>query len=221
MLAAALALAPILANVIPNIVGWFGGDDAEQVASQVVAVAQSVAGSTDPAVVAAVVADPDRRADLALGLARIQAEREAAKDKARLEEFKSALASVQDARRYNVDLVQAGSKLAWAPVILSTLVLLGFFAVILGLFVIDKRWDERNVNMVNSLFGTLTVSFGAVIQYWLGTARDSAAKDERQQQATALVADTARRVMDSAPVLAAAAATNATAEAARPLFNRG
>ncbi len=230
MLTAALALAPILARFIPDIVGWLGGDDAESVASQVVGAVTAVAGSSDPAVVAATLDDPAKGAELALGLARIAAEREKAKDEAQLARFQAGLADVADARRMGVQLAASGSKLAWAPTILSSIIILGFFGVILALFFIDKRWDERTVNMVNGLFGTLTVAFGGVVQYWLGSARDGAVKDERQQQAVAMLSDTARRVMDTAPVVAAAAATTAAATAAsaaadaavRPLFiNRG
>lgn len=220
MLAAALALAPVLAKIIPDIFGWLGGDDAERVAGQVVAVAQSVAGSTDPTVVAAMIEDPQRGADFALGLARIAAEREKARDSALLDSLKTSLAGVQDARNYNTELVRAGSKLAYAPIVISTLVLIGFFSVVMAIFFVDKRWDERTITVLNSIFGTLTAAFGATIQYWLGSARENAVREDRQQQALTLATDTARRVMDTAPAMAAAAATSATAEAARPLFNR-
>lgn len=224
MLAAALALVPVLANFIPDIAKWLGGDDAERVAGQVVAVAQSVAGSTDPAVVAAMVEDPQRGADLALGLAKIAADREKARDAAMLDSLKASIAGVQDARNYNADLVRTGSKLAYAPIVISALVLVGFFSVVMAIFFVDKRWDERTITVLNSIFGTLTAAFGATIQYWLGSARENAVREDRQQQALTLATDTARRVMDTAPVLAAAAATSAaasaTAEATRPLFNR-
>lgn len=222
MLAALLPLVPLLAQVVPQIASWIGGDDAEDVARQVTGVVSAVTGGIDESALAAAMADPAQRAVLTEQLARIAADRDRVREEAITTRLQAALADTASARQQTVQLAASGSRLAWAPMILSTLVLVGFFVCIVLIFVSNKQWDERQANIINGLFGTLTAAFGAVIQYWLGTARDSAAKDERQQAALSLATDSARRVMDTAPVIAAAAATSAAAaatnEAVRPLF---
>lgn len=180
MLAAAAALIPILAPLIPQIASWLGGDDAEDVARQVTAAVSSVAGSTDPAVVAATIADPQRGGQLAAELARIAAERARAEREAQIAEITARLADTADARRQTVTLAQAGSRIAWAAPVMSLVILAGFFACLGMMFLIERTWDERTAALLNVLFGALTISFGQVCNYWLGSSRGSAAKDERQ-----------------------------------------
>lgn len=222
MLAAALALIPILGRYIPDIVGWLGGDDAEQVAGQVVAAVTAVAGSTDPAVVATAITDPARSADLALGLAKISAEREAAKDANRLATLQAALADTANARGQTAALAAAGSKIAYAAPVMSVIIVAGFFVCIIMLFVVERTWDERTSNLMNILFGVLTAGFTQVTNYWLGASRDNTVREERnnavQGAALAMANATTRQVLNSAPAAAAAAATAATSEAVRPLF---
>lgn len=218
MLAAALALAPLLARYIPDIVGWLGGDDAEQVAGQVISVVQAATGSVDPEVAsAALMSDPQRGADLALGLARISAEREKAKDAARLAALQASLADVAGARAQTVALAGSGSKIAFAVPILSIVIVTGFFSCVIMVFLIDKSWDERTANLANVLFGGMLAAFTQVGNYWLGSTRDSALKDERNNAALVVATDTARQAIVSAPATAAAVAA-ATTEAVRPLF---
>lgn len=206
MLAAAFALAPLLTRYLPDLVGWLAGDNAEAVASDVLTVVRGVTGgSTDPDTLAAITADPTRSADLAMGLARIAAEREKARSDAALAEMKAALSDVASARAQTVALSAAGSRIAWAPVVISAIIVLGFFICVLMLFVIERTWDERTAGLMNALFGALTISFGQVCNYWLGSSRGSAAKDERQDAAAVLVAASAARVAEGGPAPAVAA----------------
>lgn len=183
MIAALLPLIPLLAPLVPRIAEWIGGDDAEDVARQVTGVVTAIAGSTDPAAVAAVISDPQRGPQLAADLARIAAERAKAEEDARTARIVAALADTADARRQTVTLAQAGSRIAWAAPIMSLVILGGFFACLAMMFLIERTWDERTAALLNALFGALTISFGQVCNYWLGSSRGSAAKDERQAAA--------------------------------------
>ena len=200
IIAGAIALAPVLARWIPDIVGWLGGDDAEQTADQIIRVVEAATGSTDPYAVAAALQDPSKAEALAVRLAQISAERDRARADALLKQMQAALADTESARQQTVALAAAGSRIAWAPVILSTLVVVGFFLCVVMLFLVERSWDERTSGLMNALFGALTISFGQVCNYWLGSSRGSAAKDERQQATMlAAAADTAAAVASTAP----------------------
>lgn len=99
---------------------------------------------------------------LAIEMARIDQARESAL----LEDTKSA-------RSQTVELAKEGSAIAWGAPVVSTLVVVGFFVAIYLLFVVDRNWDERTANLLNVLFGALTVSFSSVTQYWLGSSAGS------------------------------------------------
>lgn len=85
----------------------------------------------------------------------------------------AALADMQNARQQTVALAQAGSGISWAPVVISTIITVGFFVCVLLLFVVNKEWDERQANLLNTLFGGLLLGFGQVCNYWLGSSAGS------------------------------------------------
>lgn len=85
----------------------------------------------------------------------------------------AGLQDVQSARQQTVALAQAGSTIGWAPVVISTIITLGFFACVVLLFLIDRPWDERQANLLNTLFGGLLLGFGQVCNYWLGSSAGS------------------------------------------------
>lgn len=219
MLAALLPLVPLLAQVVPQIASWIGGDDAEEVARQVTGVVTTVAGNTDEAALAAAMADPAQRAALTEQLARIAAERERVKQEAITARLQAALADTASARDQTVRLAAQGSRIAWAPAILSALIISGFFVCIVMLFVVDRVWDERTAGLMNALFGALTISFGQVANYWLGSSRGSAAKDERQEAAMAVATAAAAHVATRAPEPAGPPPSPGTS-GVRPLFRR-
>lgn len=85
----------------------------------------------------------------------------------------AGLQDVQSARQQTVALAQAGSTIGWAPVVISTIITVGFFACVVLLFLIDRSWDERQANLLNTLFGGLLLGFGQVCNYWLGSSAGS------------------------------------------------
>jgi hypothetical protein len=183
-----LALIPLLAPLVPRIAEWIAGDDAGEVAAQVTSAVTAVAGSTDPATVAAVIADPSRAGDLAERLARIGAERERVLEEQRTARMAAALADVAGARQQTVALAQAGSRIAWAAPVMSVVIATGFFGCVAMVFLVERVWDERTVTVLNTLLGAMTIAFGQVCNYWLGSSRGSAAKEEARAAESTIVA---------------------------------
>lgn len=104
-----------------------------------------------------------------------QAEIELQIEMAKIDQASEAayMADTASARAQTVDLAKAESPLAWGAAIVSTLIVVGFFTAVYLLFVIDRTWDERTANLLNVLFGALTVSFTQVANYWLGSSAGS------------------------------------------------
>lgn len=71
----------------------------------------------------------------------------------------------------------------WGAVIVSVLIVVGYFTVIWAIFVTSKQFNEREATILNQLFGVLTAGFISVSQYWLGSSSGSAAKDARLEAA--------------------------------------
>lgn len=97
-----------------------------------------------------------------IDLEKIDAAREAA-----------AMADTASARQQTVALAEAGSNIAWAPVIISMVITAGFFAAVYMLLFVDRSWDERVANLLLVLFGALTAEFSRVGSYWLGSSAGS------------------------------------------------
>jgi hypothetical protein len=175
-LALLAGLIPTLATLIPDIGRLIAGQAGEEVGQ----VVQRVVGSVDPTTVAATLAaDEGKAGELLRQIEEIRARLRQAELEEETKRIAAALQDVQSARKQAVDLATVGSGIAWASTILSAIILLGFFGCIFLLFLVDKRWDERLVGMANVLFGALTVAFAQVCNYWLGSSRGSAAKDDR------------------------------------------
>lgn len=85
----------------------------------------------------------------------------------------AALQDAQSARQQTVSLAEAGSGIAWAAPVISTVIVSGFFACVALLFIIDRTWDERTANLLNVLFGALIPGFAQVCNYWLGSSAGS------------------------------------------------
>lgn len=104
-----------------------------------------------------------------------QAELEMQVEMARIDQASEAafLADTDSARKQTVALAQAGSGIAWAPVVISAIITVGFFICIYMLFVFERDWTERQAGLLNTLFGALILGFGQVCNYWLGSSAGS------------------------------------------------
>lgn len=101
----------------------------------------------------------------------------------------AAIADTKSARQQTVDLARSESRIAWAPVVISAIITIGFFACVALLFVFERTWDERQANLLNTLFGALIIAFGQVGSYWLG----SSAGSKRSGDAVRQIAERAGR----------------------------
>jgi hypothetical protein len=160
----------IVAGVAPALGAALGGPLAGQAVAAVAAALGLGAGASEDEVAAAVVGLTGeqrvalRRAELdfQIELERIDQAREAA-----------GLQDTASARQQTVALAQADSGIAWAAPVISTVIVGGFFACVALLFIVERTWDERTANLLNVLFGALTVGFSQVGSYWLGSSAGS------------------------------------------------
>ncbi|WP_160119620.1 hypothetical protein [Rhodovarius lipocyclicus] len=178
-----LALLPLALQLLPTLGRWLGGSDGEAVASTVGQAVQAVTGTSDPAAAeAALAASPELRVQLTTRLAEIDAAREAARDQALLETLRAGLADTANARATGLGLVQAGSMIAWAPVVVSVIVLGAFAAVVwLAMSAAMPQGSETTLTM---LLGSLSTMAGAVVSYWVGSSSGSADKTRLLAQAS-------------------------------------
>lgn len=167
--------APTIGSLLGGLIPFPGGAILGQVAGKVLAEALGVA-PTPAAVNAAIVAgDPATvRQSLTDAEAKMLGE---------VEKFKAQLADVQDARATGVKLVQAGSNIAWGPVVISILVTLGFIGCVMGLMFVKVDFSQTSGQAYLILTGVLSQSFAQVTGYWLGS---SAGSNDKSAQIAAL-----------------------------------
>ncbi|EAV40513.1 hypothetical protein SIAM614_21537 [Stappia aggregata IAM 12614] len=119
------------------------------------------------------------------------------------EEFKARLGDVQDARQSFRDLVKTGNAIAWAPVIVSAIIVFGFFITILVLLsnTYDPSENDQVSQIVNIVIGALTAAFATVVSFWLGSSQGSRQKDvvnfEMQTQQNKLLRETQKYQADT------------------------
>ncbi len=180
------ALSPLLASAAPTIGGLLGGlipfpggAILGEVAGKVLAQALGVPPTPEAVNNAITTGDP-----AAVNAALSEAE---ARMNAEVEKHKADLASVADARSTNLKLYEAGSKISYAPMVVSGVVLIGF----LVLSFIAMRPDLAGVRTDVTLYllGAWSSFAGAVVTYWLGSSAgstDKSAQIERMAAAAAI-----------------------------------
>ena len=179
-------LAPLAARVIGNALnGKSGAELGEKVAAEVSGAATRIFGTTDETrIQAAIAADPNKMLEFKAEMERLATQAQLAGVAADLENVKSARASLT-------------SDSAWvrnAPVVLSIIITLGFFGTLLSLvFGLGAGLTGENPIMrelLALLLGALTLAFGDVRNFWLGSSAGSKRKDEA-------LADQASRAMQN------------------------
>ena len=187
----AFPLIAIAASLAPEIVRLIAGDRAGTVAGTVAEAVRQATGTEDPAIArAALAADPEkanslriRLAEIALEGERLSAEREAGQRNAELETLRATLADTQSARSSMAEMMRGGSRLAWGPATVSSLVVLGFFAVLILLVTLEAgpggaaRFDPQVASVINITVGSLGAAFAAVVNFWIGSSQSSRDKD--------------------------------------------
>jgi hypothetical protein len=160
-----ISIALMLASKFaPDIIKYFtNSDTAGSVAGQVIDIAKTVTGKGDPdEAVAALTADPALALQFKTSVMANDTELE-----------KAYLADTQNARQQTIDLAKEGSAIAWGAPIVSTLIVLGYFACIWLLFGRGQDMPTNIFQLVNVMFGGLSLAFGQVCNYWLGSSSGS------------------------------------------------
>jgi lysozyme family protein len=186
----AFPLIAIAAALAPEIIRLIAGDRAGTMASAVADAVRQATGTEDPAAAhAALAADPEKTASLRIRLAEITLEgerlaedREAGRRTGELETLRATLSDTQSARSSMAEMLRGGSRLAWGPATVSTLVVLGFFAVLILLVTLDAgpggaRFDPQVASVINITVGSLGAAFAAVVNFWIGSSQSSRDKD--------------------------------------------
>jgi hypothetical protein len=179
------ALVPLVANAAPTIgsllgglIPFPGGAILGKVAGSVLAEALGVPATPEAVNTAITTGDPAVvNASLSEAEAKMQAE---------VEKHKADLLDVQDARSTNLELAKAGSKISFAPAIVSTVVLIGF--MILSFIAMKPDLTGVRTDVTLFLLGAWSGYAGAVVTYWLGSSAgstDKSAQIERMVAASA------------------------------------
>jgi lysozyme family protein len=213
-------LIAIAASLAPEIVRLIAGDRAGTVAGTVAEAVRQATGTEDPAAArAALAADAEkanalriRLAEIALDGERLSAAQAASQRSAELDTLRATLSDTQSARASMAEMLRGGSRLAWGPATVSTLVVLGFFAVLILLVTLDAgpggapRFDPQVASVINITVGALGAAFAAVVNFWIGSSQSARDKDAivgRLQDAQAQHVQTAMATLrEAAPVSA-------------------
>lgn len=99
---------------------------------------------------------------LQVELARVDQAREAA-----------AIDDTKSARQQTVDLAKDSSAIAWGAPAVSTLIVAGYFFCIYRLFLVPADLPPNAFQLLNVMFGALSIAFGQVCNYWLGSSAGS------------------------------------------------
>lgn len=166
-----LPLIPLALSLAPELARWLGGATAGAVAGQVAEAARAVVGTDDPGQVAArLEADPARRADLQIELARIAADRDAEEHAARAEELRIAAADRADARQ----MARGGGALAWGAGLVTAASFLMLAGLIALLTLAEIPGGSRD--LLVTIAGGILVLVQSAAAFWVGSSAGSAAK---------------------------------------------
>ncbi|MCA8882232.1 MAG: glycoside hydrolase family 108 protein [Rhodobacteraceae bacterium] len=215
----------IAVNLLPELAKRLTKGAKPQTQDMVVSIVREVLKTDDPQEAAIRAADPALSGELRIRLAEIEAEaarqEQAAEEAARqaqietlriemesiaqqrtdeLTELEKRLSDKQDARSTMLGLQKEGSALAWGPVAVSLVVVVGFFATLLYLIYLVRSGmganpspaDQMVLQIVNIAVGALTAGFATVVSFWLGSSDGSRQKDIKAVHAQTAVAQMQR-----------------------------
>lgn len=162
----------VIATVAPGLATVLGGPFA---GAAVKVIADKVLGRPDAseADVAAALASGSLNGDQIVALKA--AENSLAVEMAKVEQARvdAGIEDTKSARQQTVDLAKAGSSIAWGAPVVSTLIVVGYFFCIYRLFVVQADLPANAFQLLNVMFGALSLAFGQVCNYWLGSSAGS------------------------------------------------
>lgn len=159
-----ITIAMGLAQFAPGIIKWItGSDKAADAAGAVVDIAKKVTGQPDgDLALAAIKADPNLALQYRVAVMANETELD-----------KAYLADVADARKQTISLAEVGSSIAWGAPVVSVLIVSGYFYCIYLLFISKADMPPNNFQLLSVMFGALSLAFGQVCNYWLGSSAGS------------------------------------------------
>ncbi|UFN47926.1 hypothetical protein LPC08_18180 [Roseomonas sp. OT10] len=182
-------LIALATTLLPELVRLVAGDRAGSLAGTVAGAVRELTGTDEPeAARAAIERDPALATQLRLRLAEIALEQErlqraAAEQerRAELETLQARMADLASARGTMLEMARGHSPLAWGPALVSSLVVVAFFAVLTLLMVLDRSFAAETAALVNITIGTLGAAFASVVNFWIGSSQSSRDKDRMVQ----------------------------------------
>ncbi len=191
--AAVGGLGGLVVDIAPEVGRWLFGATANQTAGLVAQAVEAATGTADAEAAQNVLAqNPGAVSQLRVQLAMIAAQQQAEADRAAEAQRAADLAAVQaamadraGARSQTQALAQMHSGIAWAPAVLSGIVLVAF-GLLIYVVMTDNNLTPQTMPLANVLLGSLAAMATQVANYWLGSSSSSATKSE---QITALTAD--------------------------------
>ena len=177
------ALIPLALSVAPEIGRWLFGSTGAKTAAAVAQVVGTVTGTPDAAAARSVLSrDPKVAAQLRVELAKIAAQADEDAQAEQLATLKQQLADVADARAQTLGLAKLGSRIAWAPAVISVVVLLTFGVVMWA--ALTRVLPAGSETILNMLLGTLAAMATSVVSYWVGSSSGSDRKTEMLYRST-------------------------------------
>jgi hypothetical protein len=191
--AAVGGLGGLVVDIAPEVGRWLFGSTATKTAGLVAKAVEAATGTTDADAAQEMLAQhPGAVSQLRVQLAMIAAQQQAEADRAAEAQRAADLAAVQaamadrvGARSQTQALAQMHSGIAWAPVVLSGIILVAFGSLIYVVMT-SNSLTPQTMPLANVLLGSLAAMATQVANYWLGSSSTSAAKS---QQIAALSAD--------------------------------
>ncbi len=191
--AAVGGLGGLVVDIAPEVGRWLFGHAGEKTAGLVAQAVEAATGTADADAAQTVLAqNPEAVSRLRMQLAMVAAQQQAEADRAaeaqRAADWAAVQAAMADragARSQTQALAQMHSGIAWAPAVLSGIVLVAF-GVLIYVVMTANSLTDKTMPLANVLLGSLAAMATQVANYWLGSSSSSAAKSE---QITALSAD--------------------------------
>lgn len=177
-----MALPLALLSLVPSLADLVFGDKTGKIVEKAVDIAGDVLGldkdKRTPENVDAVLKGlpPEQLANVRIRLAELAAQERQQQREAELADLKAHIDNTVNARQQTVELAKMGHALAWAPAIV-TFIVLSTFGWVMHMVLTAKIpvGQERLADTMIGILGTLAV---ASVMYWVGSSRGSARKDE-------------------------------------------
>ncbi len=167
--------APTIGSLLGGLIPFPGGAILGQVAGKVLAEALGVPPTPEAVNAAITTGDP-----AAVNAALSEAE---AKIQAEVDKHRADLQDDQDARSTNLQLVKAGSSIGYAPVVVSSVILIGF--LVLSFLAMKPELAGVRTDVTLFLLGAWSGYAGAVVTYWLGSSAGSTDKSAQIERMAA------------------------------------